>query len=168
MDTDDRVRRSRINRSSLLGLTRPKQTVEVKAKISNSMKRAHREGRAWNIGENRRKGIPSWPEKFFVKVIENNFQDQNYEYDRYLNGFWLDFSWPHKMICVEIDGKQHKDDPNQVERDKRKDAMLLENGWKILRIEWKAMFEDPKRMIEIARNFVDNGPLAQSVVAADS
>ena len=44
---------------------------ETKAKISESMKRAHLEGRAWNIGKSRWNNEPSYPEIFFIKVIEN-------------------------------------------------------------------------------------------------
>lgn len=121
---------------------------------------AHRDGRAWNIGENRRLGKPSYPETFFKKVIENNFDDRCYDTEKYMNGFWLDFSWPHKRLCIEIDGKQHKENPDQAARDQRKDTMLAENGWKVLRIEWKTLFHNTKETIQLAKNFID-GSVAQ-------
>lgn len=49
-----------------------------KKRISESMKKAHEEGRAWNIGKSRWNNEPSYPEKFFMKVIENEFQDKGY------------------------------------------------------------------------------------------
>lgn len=37
----------------------------INEKISESMKKAHAEGRAWNIGKSRWNNEPSYPEKFF-------------------------------------------------------------------------------------------------------
>ena len=40
------------------------------------------------------------------------------------------------MIALEIDGKQHWENQDRIERDKRKDKILKEQGWKIFRIKW--------------------------------
>ena len=45
--------------------------LEVREKIASSMKEAHAEGRAHNLGSSRGNNEPSWPEKFFMQVIEN-------------------------------------------------------------------------------------------------
>lgn len=39
--------------------------------------------------------------------------------------------------------------------DELKDALLKENGWKVLRIKWKDLFHDPKIFIEKAKQFID-------------
>jgi len=49
----------------------------TKDKMSKAMKKAHAEGRAHNIGTSRWNNEPSWPEQFFMKVIENEFQIVN-------------------------------------------------------------------------------------------
>ena len=49
---------------------------ETKDKISNSMKIAHNEGRAWNIGKSRWNNEPSYPEIFFMEVINNEFTNK--------------------------------------------------------------------------------------------
>ena len=49
---------------------------ETRNSISKSMKKAHAEGRAHNIGESRWNNEPSYPEQWFMKVIENEFIDK--------------------------------------------------------------------------------------------
>lgn len=141
-------------------ITRPQQgkpvTEETKKKISESMKKAHKEGRAWNIGKSRWNNKHSYPEEFFIQVIDNEFEDKNYLCEYPLEIFSLDFAWPEKKKCIEIDGDQHQRFKEYKERDIRKDQCIYKNGWKILRIEWKQMFKDTKTWIKIAKDFIDN------------
>lgn len=97
----------------------------------------------------------SYPEKFFTKVIENEFEDKNYEYNKLFYHYRLDFAWEDKKKCIEIDGSQHETIQAQKESDKRKDKKLQENGWQVLRIKWKDIFRYPKLYIRIAKNFID-------------
>lgn len=127
---------------------------KTKQLTSESMKKAHSEGRAWNIGKSRWNNMPSYPEKFFMKVIENEFEDKNYVREYSLGNFSLDFAWVHKSLCIEIDGEQHKRFQEYRERDERKDKFLKDFGWKVLRIEWQKMYKDPKQWIQIAKDFV--------------
>lgn len=127
----------------------------VKQKISASMKLAHKEGRAWNIGKSRWNNQPSWPEQFFMQVIENEFEDKNYVREYPVGLYSLDFSWPHKKLCIEIDGDQHERFNEYKERDIKKDDFLITNGWKILRIRWRDMFSDTKKYIKIAKEFIE-------------
>lgn len=128
-------------------------SVQERLKISDSMKLAHKEGRAWNIGQNRWNNVPSWPEEFFMMVIENEFDDKNFVREYPFGRYSLDFAWPHLKCCIEIDGEQHLQE-DQARRDKKKDAALLEAGWKILRIKWRAMYLDTKFHIAAAKSFV--------------
>lgn len=129
---------------------------ETKNKISKSMHKAALEGR--NKGWSTTKSGPqhkSYPEKFFTKVIENEFDDKDYEYNKQFFTYKLDFAWEDKKKCIEIDGSQHERLIEQKESDKRKDKKLQENGWQVLRIKWKDMFNYPKLYIRIAKNFID-------------
>jgi len=128
--------------------------VDHKLSISESMKKAHDEGRAWNIGKSRWNNKPSYPEEFFIKVIENEFTDKNYVREYSIGKFALDFAWIHKKLCIEIDGEQHQRFQEYRERDERKDKFLKDSGWKVLRIEWQKMYKDPKHWIQIAKDFV--------------
>lgn len=122
-------------------------------RISEAMKLAHAEGRAWNIGMNRWKKQPSYPEQFFIKAIANNFTDKNYKREVWFKGFVLDFLWEHKKCVIEVDGKQH-DTPAQMARDARKDALLIAQGYNVLRIKWRDVTADPAKWISHANNFI--------------
>ena len=131
-------------------------STETKEKISISMKNAHREGRAHNIGACRWNNEPSYPEQFFIRVIENEFNDKNYQREYPFIKYSLDFAWVHKKKVIEIDGEQHERFEEYKNRDKEKDKLLKESGWKIFRIKWKDMFNNSKYWINKAKMFIDN------------
>ena len=68
------------------------------------MKKAHAEGRAHNIGESRWNNKPSYPEKWFMEVIANEFNDKNYVREHPFHKYSLDFAWLDKKKCIELDG----------------------------------------------------------------
>lgn len=127
----------------------------TKIKISNSMKNAHKEGRAWNIGKSRWNNKPSYPELFFMKVIENEFIDKNYKREYPFGKYSLDFAWVHKNKVIEIDGEQHERFDFYKKRDIMKDNYLRDKGWEILRIKWKDMFSNTKEYIILCKKFID-------------
>ena len=130
----------------------------ARKKISNAMKKAHAEGRAWNIGKSRWKGTPSYPESFFMRVIQNEFPDKDYTYEYPVNDgirhYSIDFAWINKKKYIELDGEQHQRFHEYQERDQRKDKFLQENGWVGLRIAWKDMFNNPQEWINRAKEFI--------------
>lgn len=129
-----------------------KHSEESKRKISESMKKAHKDGRAWNIGKSRWNNEPSYPEKWFIKVIKNEFENKNYIREYPFYKFSLDFAWVDKKICVEIDGDQHERFDEQKKRDDEKDKLLKNNGWIEFRIKWKDLFNNPKYYIQLIKN----------------
>lgn len=131
-----------------------KLSEETKFKISESMKRAHSEGRAHNIGSSRHNNSPSWPETWFMRVIENEFDDKCYIREYPLGIYSLDFAWEHRKKCIEIDGDQHYRFQEYMDRDKRKDTHIEASGWRVLRLPWKSVCSDPKRAISAAYNFI--------------
>ena len=129
---------------------------ESKKKISDSMKIAHKEGRAWNIGMSRWNNEPSYPEKFFSEVINNEFEDKNFKREYPLGKYSLDFAWIDKKRAIEIDGDQHIRFEDYKERDKRKDEFAKENGWEIMRIRWRDFCNNTKEFIIKAKHFIDS------------
>ena len=93
------------------------------------MKEAHKEKRAWHIGTNIWKKEPSFPEKFFMELVEKFFEDKNYTKEYRIKKFILDFAWIDKKRCIEIDGEQHQRFSEVIERDARKDKFLGGIGW---------------------------------------
>ena len=140
--------------NSLKGMVKLPLTEEHKNAISNGMKRAHKEGRAWNIGKSRWNNEPSYPEKFFMKVIDNNFEDKNYIREYPIGIYSVDFAWINKKLAIEIDGEQHDRFEEYAQRDTEKDKLLINNGWKVLRIKWKDMCNNPKNEIKKAIDFI--------------
>ena len=119
------------------------------------MKRAHKEGRAHNIGECRHNNEPSYPEKWFMRVIENEFPIKEYVREFPFHNYSLDFAWPELKICIEIDGEQHQRYAEYKLRDNKKDALLKSEGWKELRIAWKDCFKNPKYYINLAKELFE-------------
>jgi len=134
--------------------TGKKTSEEAKEKISSSMKLAHAEGKAWNIGKSRWNNLPSYPEEFFMKVIDNNFSNKEYTREYPVGIYSIDFAWAELKKCIEIDGEQHQRFEEYRKRDERKDKLLKEEGWEILRIKWKDLYQDPSNWIEKSYQFI--------------
>lgn len=132
----------------------------IKQKISDGMKKAHAEGRAHNIGQSRWNNTPSYPEQWFMQVIENEFSDKNYKREFPFFQYSLDFAWPDKKFCVEIDGEQHyrnnEAGKKQQERDQKKDQLLKENGWYEIRVPWKTICLSSKEFIQFVKTALDS------------
>lgn len=132
-----------------------KHSEESKKKISESMKKAHQEGRAY-VWEHRMTE-PSRPEQFLIDVLKNELNmDCGKDYLREVpyNGFFLDFCWIDKKVVIEMDGGQHQRFQEQIEKDKRKDALLKADGYKELRIPWQECFHNPKDWIAKVRELL--------------
>ena len=131
---------------------------EIKKKISESMKKAQKEGRAYNIGQSRWNNEHSIPEKWLIKVLINEFnQIENIDYKTEMSfyRYALDFAWPEKKLCIEIDGKQHLYDEKQIARDKEKDRLLKDDGWKELRLKWGYIVKNTQDALKIITNFLN-------------
>ena len=89
------------------------------------------------------RNIESYPEKFFKKVLSNNFI--KYELNKAIpkkdlnmkeNGnYFLDFYIKEGNIDLEIDGKQHK---YRKEHDEKRDE-YISKYYNVYRIEWKSI-----------------------------
>jgi very-short-patch-repair endonuclease len=106
---------------------------QYKKLCSERMKKRVEDGihSGWKV---RSKNNPSYPEQFFMKVLDNN--DIEYEFELPSCGFFIDFAIGN--IALEIDGKQHLEE-DRKERDRRKDKALEKEGWLVYRIPWKSI-----------------------------
>lgn len=164
-ETDERLklRGEKLHKRYENGELKPSQTgksvsEETKKKISESMKKAQKEGRAYNIGQSRWNNEHSIPEKWLIKVLKNDFnQIENIDYKTEMSfyRYALDFAWPEKKLCIEIDGKQHLYDEKQIARDKEKDRLLKEDGWKELRLKWGYIVKNTQEALKIIINFLN-------------
>lgn len=130
---------------------------EHKKAISKSMIQAHIDGRAYYIGKNdRNQFLPSYPEKYFKKYIDNEFLNKNYKQEFHILSYYLDFAWPELMKYIEIDGEQHYRTKSAIEHDKIRTEKLNNLGWTCLRIKWIDLLHDSKKWIQIAKDFIDS------------
>jgi very-short-patch-repair endonuclease len=104
------------------------------------------------------RNIISYPEQFFMTVLNNNnikFK-HNYPVNKKNLGlnsdynYFLDFFIEDKNIDLEIDGKQHK---SRTEHDNFRDKILIENGYVVYRIKWKNI--NTKKGKEYIKNEID-------------
>lgn len=84
-------------------------------------------GPQWKSRTNR---TPSYPERFWMKVFEQN--DVSFIRELKVDRFFIDFAIGN--FAVEIDGKQHL---HRADLDMRKDEVLRLLGWTVIRIPWK-------------------------------
>jgi very-short-patch-repair endonuclease len=80
----------------------------------------------------------SYPEKLCIEYIEKNGLDKKYSIVREYSVFpyFVDFAFLNEMVAVEIDGSQHLL-PERKESDDKKDKLLNDLGWLVVRISEK-------------------------------
>ena len=76
-----------------------------------------------------------------------------------LEGRERDFVWPKHRLVVEIDSWAHHGTRTAFENDRRRDQELTAAGWKVIRITWRQLTEDPEAVVAI---------LARALFAAPS
>ena len=54
-----------------------------------------------------------------------------------------DFLWPDHKLVVEVDGYQFHGHRQAFERDRRKDQALLAAGYRVLRVTWRQLRDEP-------------------------
>lgn len=104
----------------------------------------------------------SYPEKFFIEVLENNEIFKNYHVNYRISkrrlgidcnsSYFLDFYFEDKKLDLEIDGKQHDLDERKSSDDLR-DFYLRKNGINVYRIKWKSI--NSKNGKEYIKNEID-------------
>lgn len=87
----------------------------------------------------------SYPEKIFLEKVHSLSWEKKYSIIREFSvfPFFIDFAFINEMVAVEIDGSQHLQ-TERLERDKKKDELLIKKGWSVIRISEKEI----KRNIE--------------------
>lgn len=130
---------------------------------SERMKLRHKLGIAPTF-KNRRTVGHSYPETWFIEFLkkEYNFEENvDYETERSFHKFFLDFAWPEKRLCIEIDGDLHRYEKQQI-NDREKDRLLKEEGWKELRLTWSFIQTNKEKVKELVDEFLKNeGDISQ-------
>lgn len=70
----------------------------------------------------------------------------------WIAGFQVDFVWARASVIVEIDGFAFHADRAAFERDRHRDAELQARGYRVTRITWRQLVDDPRGVLDrIAR-----------------
>lgn len=132
---EDRIKKKRKFCSKRCARIYNGNTEQTREKLRQIMLEKVRNGT--HIGWKSRKGKqPSYPEKFFMNVLDKN--RIKYEHELPCGKYFIDLAIKEKMIALEIDGKQHQY-TDRKEKDLEKDKYLVDNGWKVYRIQWKSI-----------------------------
>jgi very-short-patch-repair endonuclease len=60
-----------------------------------------------------------------------------------LLGMEVDFLWRQQRFALEVDGYRHHGSVRAYHADRRRDAVLVANGYRSMRITWKQITEEP-------------------------
>lgn len=62
-----------------------------------------------------------------------------------VRGIWfeVDCSWPEDRVVVELDGRQVHATASAFETDRARDRALAVAGWRVVRITWRQLHEEP-------------------------
>ena len=64
-----------------------------------------------------------------------------------LHGFEVDFLWPEQRLVVETDGGQFHAHPRAFETDRRRDQILVAHGYRVIRVTWRQLLQEPLAVI---------------------
>jgi very-short-patch-repair endonuclease len=74
-----------------------------------------------------------------------------------LQGYNVDFLWPAQRLIVEFDGFASHGHRHAFEKDRRRDRTLVAAGYRVIRITWRQLVEEPLAVI---------ASVAQALIAA--
>jgi hypothetical protein len=61
----------------------------------------------------------------------------------------VDFHWPAARLIIELDGRATHDTPYGWENDRERDLDLELSGWRVVRITWRQLTEQPQRVASL-------------------
>jgi very-short-patch-repair endonuclease len=66
-----------------------------------------------------------------------------------VEGYEVDAVWPEQRLVVEIDGYAYHGHRAQFERDRRRDLALVAAGYRVIRISWRQLTNEPFVVIAV-------------------
>ncbi len=135
------------------------KTDETKKKISESRKKYLEENpdKVPYLLNHYSKG-PSYPEKYFMEVFDNEQIDLKYH--KQIKYYQLDFYNEGKKVDVEIDGEQHYLDGRITKSDEKRNQYLEDLGWIVFRIRWsdyqKLPYKEKQKVIKEIKKILES------------
>jgi very-short-patch-repair endonuclease len=60
-----------------------------------------------------------------------------------------DFAWPDRRLIIETDGGRYHGTDRAFEHDRRRDQRLMIAGWRVIRITWRQLRDEPQRIVAL-------------------
>ncbi len=57
-----------------------------------------------------------------------------------------DFAWPGRRLIVELDGYETHGTRRQFEKDRARDRALAVAGWRVIRVTWRQLRDEPQKL----------------------
>lgn len=73
-------------------------------------------------------------------------------------GYEVDFMWPEQRLVVEVDGFQFHGHRAAFERDRRRDQVLMTAGYRVLRVTWRQLVDEPLAVLVVIASALSSGP----------
>jgi len=64
-----------------------------------------------------------------------------------LEGYEVDFFWRRERLVVEVDGRAFHSSGRRFESDRRRDAVLVAAGVRVMRVTWKQIVSEPEALV---------------------
>jgi hypothetical protein len=74
-----------------------------------------------------------------------------------VSSFRFDMAWPSAKLAVELDGREHHDEPDALYRDRAKANAAMLDGWRVLRFTWFDITQRPGWVIATVRRALIGG-----------
>ncbi|HWI21480.1 MAG TPA: DUF559 domain-containing protein [Baekduia sp.] len=69
----------------------------------------------------------------------------------------VDAQWPAQKLIVELDSWQFHKTRREFEADRRRDAALTARGWRVLRVTWRRLCDEPGAIAAELRALLTGG-----------
>jgi very-short-patch-repair endonuclease len=75
--------------------------------------------------------------------------------------YYLDVAFPEARLVIEIDGREFHADAAAFEADRHRQNALVAAGWRVLRLTWRMLVDDPAGVVELVRRELDRRRLGR-------
>ena len=90
------------------------------------------------------------PERRLLRLIRSSSLP-NPKTNEVVCGFEVDMVWPEHKLVVEFDSREFHADRFAFERDRLRDARLVANGYRVIRVTYRELRDAPKRVLNHIR-----------------
>jgi hypothetical protein len=66
----------------------------------------------------------------------------------------VDVSYAHAKLIVELDSRRWHDTSSAFEDDRRRDLELMAAGWRVVRITWRMLMDEPEQVAALLRQLL--------------